>query len=213
MASVYETRHLQDMTQEDEVVLYTIGHSNLSMEHLICLLKSSGIETLVDIRSKPFSSYVPHFNASNLEQTLTKKGMEYVFLGDCLGGYPRDPDCYVHDEGGKARIPDYNVIATKKWFKQGLTTAVELGQRKRVVLMCSEEDPHRCHRHCLIGRELSARGVTVKHVRANGNVEDSGFGNNCVENNTDSHQSHEPGLTNKAKREQLSLFPVEEPYI
>jgi hypothetical protein len=38
-------------------------------------------------------------------------------------------------------------------------------------VLCSEEDPGRCHRHLLIGRVLRARGVPVSHIRRDGSVE------------------------------------------
>jgi len=38
------------------------------------------------------------------------------------------------------------------------------------VLMCSEEDPAICHRHHLIGRYLTKQGITVWHIRSDGNM-------------------------------------------
>ena len=39
------------------------------------------------------------------------------------------------------------------------------------AVMCSEEDPLRCHRHHLIARSLLERGVAVGHIRKQGTVE------------------------------------------
>ena len=36
-------------------VVYTVGHSNHTMEHLISILKAHHIEVLIDIRTKPYS--------------------------------------------------------------------------------------------------------------------------------------------------------------
>lgn len=171
MQPILETGRARKVAQKRELIIHTIGHSNLSMDRLIELLRSGAIETVIDIRTRPFSSYVPHFNRSNLEQTLKKEGIEYVFMGNTLGGYPRDPDCYIHDTGRKKKTPDYTVMSTKDWFKQGLKAVIEIGQHKKVVLMCSEEDPARCHRHHLISKSLAGEGVEVIHIRANGNLE------------------------------------------
>jgi len=226
-----ETGRVQKTARKKELIIYTIGHSNLSMDRLIELLRSGAIETVIDIRTRPFSSYVPHFNRSNLEQTLKKEGIEYVFMGNTLGGYPRDPDCYIHDTGRTKKTPDYTVMSTKDWFKQGLKAAIEIGQHKKVVLMCSEEDPGRCHRHHLISQSLAAKGVKVIHIRANGNLESPDFGLNYTDDrqtkdvdkvevnkqhyvvhdlfnsgNGDGCLSEESRLPKKEKCKQLSLF-------
>jgi len=226
-----ETGRVQKTAQKKELIIYTIGHSNLSIDRLIELLKSSAIETVIDIRTRPFSSYVPHFNRPNLERTLRKEGIEYVFMGDTLGGYPKDSDCYVCDSDRKKMTPDYNVMAGKDWFKEGLKAAIEIGRHKKVVLMCSEEDPNKCHRHHLISQSLAAEGVKVIHIRANGNLENPEFGLNYTDDrqmkdvdkvevakrpygagdllnsgNGDGHLVDDSGLYKKKKCEQLSLF-------
>lgn len=47
--------------------LYTIGHSNHSIETLIGLLKQHDIAALADVRSHPYSRYLPHFNQSSVK--------------------------------------------------------------------------------------------------------------------------------------------------
>jgi hypothetical protein len=49
---------------------------------------------------------------------------------------------------------------------------LERGLRKRrVALLCSEENPEHCHRRLLIGRVLAGRGVRMTHVRGDGRLE------------------------------------------
>ena len=48
--------------------LYSIGHSNHSIEKFISLLDENGIEQLVDVRTSPYSRYNPQFNKENLQQ-------------------------------------------------------------------------------------------------------------------------------------------------
>jgi uncharacterized protein (DUF488 family) len=52
------------------MTLYTVGHSNRSLNEFLDLLKSFEITVLVDVRSFPNSKKVPHFNRANLEQQL-----------------------------------------------------------------------------------------------------------------------------------------------
>ncbi len=37
--------------------------------------------------------------------------------------------------------------------------------------MCSEEDPHKCHRHHLIAQSLLKTGMVVFHMRVDGTLE------------------------------------------
>lgn len=125
----------------DALQVYTIGHSNVPIARLITLLQSTGIETVVDVRSRPFSSYVPQFNKPSLEKALREAGISYRFLGDKLGGYPSDPTCYSIDAKTGERKPDYDVIAEKPWFNDGLDELSQIATSAKTAVMCSEEDP------------------------------------------------------------------------
>src|SRR5262249_35414963 len=62
----------------------------------------------------------------------------------------------------------YNLVAEEPRFLEGIER-LERGRKEyRVALMCSEENPAVCHRHLLIGRVLSSRGVPYLHIRGDG---------------------------------------------
>ncbi|MGD1875609.1 MAG: DUF488 family protein [Mastigocoleus sp.] len=42
--------------------LFTIGHSNHTIEAFITLLKKHEITAIADVRSHPYSRYLEHFN-------------------------------------------------------------------------------------------------------------------------------------------------------
>lgn len=52
------------MTAPDrgQPTVYTIGHSNQPTEAFLDLLRQHGIEVVVDVRSAPYSRFVPQFN-------------------------------------------------------------------------------------------------------------------------------------------------------
>ena len=79
--------------------VFTIGHSNHSLEHFIELLRAHEVDEVVDVRSAPYSRYAPHFNRDELEDALEKVGVDYLFMGDELGGRPADRSCY--DDTGR----------------------------------------------------------------------------------------------------------------
>jgi len=158
------------------VEVYTIGHSNHALNELTSLLQKHKIEVLVDVRSKPHSRWVPWTNRKNLETEIPKLGIEYRWTGDCLGGLPSDPNLQKRNPQRKkktapATIPDYDKIAKQQWFKDAINELLEVASHKRLVMMCSEENPSTCHRSQLIGRALVKKGVKVLHIRKNGTFE------------------------------------------
>lgn len=146
--------------------LYSIGHSNHPLEHFRALLMRHGIGVLVDVRSHPASRYVPEYNKDALAEFLGGVQIKYVFLGRELGGRPSSSDLY--DDEGYVR---YDLVAQEPAFLQGLARLEKGRAQFRTALMCSEENPAVCHRHLLIGRVLSERGVPYMHIRGDGVLE------------------------------------------
>jgi uncharacterized protein (DUF488 family) len=72
--------------------------------------------------------------------------MDYLFLGDELGGWPRDPSLYRNG------IADYEAMARRSSFQAGLDRVLRHAARHRLCLMCSEREPLDCHRCLLIAR-------------------------------------------------------------
>ena len=142
-------------------MLYTIGHSNMIHESFIEILKSFKIEILVDVRSSPYSKFVSHFNREDIKRILIKKDIRYIFLGDYIGGKPRDKKYY---QNGSV---NYELIAMSDRYSKGINRILELNNKCNIVLMCSEEDPYNCHRHNLITQTLVKNGLKVIHIRKN----------------------------------------------
>nr|MBF6591494.1 DUF488 domain-containing protein [Ktedonobacterales bacterium] len=80
------------------LTLYTIGHSNHAMESFLALLKRHAIQILADVRSSPYSRYTTQFNRPDLEYVVERAGIQYLFLGESLGGRPVGDEFY--DEAG-----------------------------------------------------------------------------------------------------------------
>ena len=146
--------------------LFTIGHSNITLDDFLGLLQQHGIDTVADVRTVPRSRYVPHFNAGQLGEALARRGIDYVPLGRELGGRPRD-NAFYDDQGHVL----YGRLAGTTAFQEGLDRVLARAQTRRIALLCSEEDPSRCHRHLLIGRVLRERGVALSHIRRDGRIE------------------------------------------
>ena len=156
--------------------IYTIGHSNLAVEEVVSALRRHGIAVVVDVRSVPFSQYTPQFNRNALERTLAGTEIRYAFAGEHLGGRPTDPTCYRTGsvpvgEANYQALVDYAEVATRPWYRRGLERLVEIAASQPTAIMCSEEDPRRCHRHHLIARSLLELGIEVGHIGRDGTVE------------------------------------------
>jgi len=152
-----------------EITVYTVGHSDHATEAFILLLQQHGIALVADVRSQPYSQWVPQFNRENLARALEGVRIRYFFLGDSLGGRPRDRQLY--DPGQEH--PNYERLASSPEYLAGLEQLLQLAAKERVAILCSEADHHKCHRGLLITPTLLARGVRVLHIAPDGTLLDA----------------------------------------
>jgi uncharacterized protein (DUF488 family) len=147
--------------------LFTIGHSNHSLDHFIELLVEYKLHTIIDVRSNPYSKYSPHFNKDVLDSALRNANIDYIFLGRELGAQRSEDDCYIE---GKAK---YDRIAHLSTFQHGLERVLQEVEHNRGALMCAESDPITCHRTILICRELKkiCPDLQITHILADGTEE------------------------------------------
>lgn len=149
-----------------ETTIWTIGHSTHSYERFVGLLRGVHITAIADVRTSPYSRHFPQYNKDSLRDELRTDGIAYSFLGSELGGRPKDRQFYCDG------IADYEKMAHAAFFGKGLSRVIKGARKFRIALMCSEHDPLDCHRCLLVGRALIERGVSVKHIKSNGDVAD-----------------------------------------
>lgn len=143
--------------------IYTIGHGGKTTSDLLCQLQRNHIQFVIDVRSSPYSRFQPEFSQEPLQGFLARHGIRYVFMGDDLGGRPKDPDCYTD-----GRV-DYRKCEVKPFFRHGLERLRSAHrQGLRVCLLCSEAQPSQCHRSKLVGAALTAEGIDVLHLLPDG---------------------------------------------
>ena len=146
--------------------IFTIGHSNHSLEDFLALLTKHHVTAVADVRSAPWSRFNPHFSRNALSAALKARGIRYVYLGRELGGRPDDPALY--DEDGQV---DYERVAQTDVFRDGIARVAGGAATHRIALMCAEKEPLDCHRTHLVARALDAEGVEVVHILADGEIE------------------------------------------
>ena len=128
--------------------IWDIGHSNRQEEDFLSLLKRHKIEKIVDIRRFPSSRKFPYFERSHLLTTLAKRNIDYIWLGDKLGGFRK---------GG------YQQWMSTKDFASGIEILEKIASQKKTALMCAEAYYGRCHRRFII-KHLEQRGWQVIHL-------------------------------------------------
>ena len=152
----------------DTTTIYTVGHSNGSIEAFIALLRSHAVTAIADVRSYPYSRFLPHFSQPALKEALHEANIRYVFLGRELGARPADATCYVDGKAVYARI------AATPLFATGLERLRRGAITERLALLCAEKDPITCHRAILVCRPLRAPNLAIAHILADGSLETHG---------------------------------------
>ena len=148
------------MTRE----IFTIGHSNHSIEFFIQLLNKHLINAVCDVRSFPYSRFNHQYSRESLEDRLESENIAYEFLGKELGGRTSDKTCYVD---GKVQ---FDRLAKTALFKNGLNRLIKNSQKHRISLLCAEKDPLQCHRAILIS-PLVKEELSVHHIKEDGALE------------------------------------------
>jgi len=154
------------MTREKYNTLYTIGHSNHNIDDFIGLLRAHEISCIADVRSAPYSRYCPQFNQDQIALALRAADIQYMYLGDKLGARPANGHCC---DGNRV---DFECLAKTEEFKSALARLIEAASHNRLALMCAEKEPLQCHRSILICRHLRAHNLSIKHILADGTIED-----------------------------------------
>jgi hypothetical protein len=146
--------------------LRTIGHSNHELDRFLALLQGAGVTAVADVRSQPFSRRHPQFNGPELGGALDRCGIDYIFLGNSLGGRPQSDSLY--DAEGRA---DYERIRKTISFLQGLERLRLSLEQHTIALLCSEADPLDCHRGLMIAPALAEQGICAGHIHPDGRLE------------------------------------------
>ena len=141
-------------------VLYTVGHSNGTLEKLLSLIRLADVNCIIDVRSTPASAYSPHFNKESLHRYLRANGVLYGHFGEEFGA--RRTDSIV---GGQV---NFEKAVTTEAFLRGVQR-IDNGLVKgfRIALMCSEAKPLDCHRFSMLSRYFVDNGYEVNHILHN----------------------------------------------
>ena len=125
--------------------VYTIGHSNRSMEDFLKLLKKYNIECIIDVRRFPTSKF-EDYKKERLEKTLYEHGIKYFHFA-ALGGF----------RGGYEKW-----MLSNEW-KDAYEELKKIAMKCKLAILCAEKLPFRCHRR-YIAKALAKDGWDVVHI-------------------------------------------------
>ena len=127
--------------------IYSLGTSTRSKAEFTGLLQSHGIEMVIDVRRFPVSR-IEHFKQQPLVRLLAEVQIDYLYLGEKLGGY---------------RSGGYRAFTATSEFERGIDIVERMAAQKRSAILCAERLPWRCHRR-FITSELQKRGWQITHI-------------------------------------------------
>jgi uncharacterized protein (DUF488 family) len=146
----------------DTCRVLTIGHSTRTIEAFLELLSAHQVTQLLDVRTVPRSRHNPQFGSDALAESLAEAGVAYAHVPG-LGGFRRSSPDSPNAGWRNLSFRGYADYMQSPEFAENLGRVVELAQEKRVVLMCAEAVPWRCHRS-LIADALLVRGIETCEI-------------------------------------------------
>lgn len=140
--------------------LYTLGHSNRSLEDFLELIKAQAITQIVDVRTIPKSRLFPWFHQQALSNTLKKCGVVYYHLKE-LGGLRKASVDSINTAWKNKSFRGFADYMQTDAFVSGLQKLNQLlTLENKTAIMCSEAVPWRCHRSLIADAEI-ANGILV----------------------------------------------------
>jgi uncharacterized protein (DUF488 family) len=148
--------------------IFTVGHSTHPWPEFRELLRTHGIERVVDVRTIPRSRHNPQFNRDTLAKKLRGSKIAYTHLPS-LGGRRHARKDSANKGWRNASFRGYADYMQTPEFEAGLERLLKLAAHKKSAIMCAEAVPWRCHRS-LIADALTARKIQVAHLTSRTNA-------------------------------------------
>lgn len=143
-------------------ILYTIGHTQKSLERFIRLLQGAGADAVIDIRLRNTSQLAGFAKRDDLAFLLREGfGIEYEHRPDLaptdalLDAYKKEGDWTSYREGFLQLLAEREA--------EGLGREL-LNRYERPCLLCAEPTPDRCHRRLVAEWWVEHLDVEVAHL-------------------------------------------------
>lgn len=143
-------------------LVLTVGHSTRPLDDFISLLQSHAVVRVVDVRTVPRSRHNPQYNRDTLPAALASHAISYEHDAG-LGGLRHTHAGSPNTGWRNLSFRGYADYMQTPEFAASLSRLIVTARRERIVLMCAEAVPWRCHRS-LIGDALLVHGFRVEDI-------------------------------------------------
>ncbi len=126
------------------------------------MLDSKKLKQVVDVRTIPKSRHNPQYGGVRLAKTLARHGIRYLHAPG-LGGLRHKRKDSPNQAWRNSSFRGYADYMQTAEFEKYLRQLIALSKRRRLVIMCAEALPWRCHRS-LIADALLAHGLSVSDL-------------------------------------------------
>jgi uncharacterized protein (DUF488 family) len=167
MTTISRDPHQHDVTTTE---IMTIGHSTRPLGEFINILQSHSVTLLIDIRTVPRSRHNPQYNKESLPESLAAAGIGYEHFAG-LGGLRRPRPDSTNTGWRNAGFRGYADYMQTPEFDSNVEKLIGRARTQRLVVMCAEALPWRCHRS-LLADALIVRGVKVAHIMSETNAKE-----------------------------------------
>ncbi|WP_019176128.1 DUF488 domain-containing protein [Methanomassiliicoccus luminyensis] len=136
--------------------VWTVGYEGRTLQDILSLVRSYGLEVLIDVRESPYSRR-KGFSQRPLREALERTGVEYVHMPEL--GTPKELRRAIIDpEEYRFRYLEH-LKEERGTYEQLLKIVSD----RPSVLLCFERDFKDCHRG-LIAERLAEDGMDVVHL-------------------------------------------------
>lgn len=145
--------------------IFTIGYAGFKIDDFIKILKKYHINSLIDVRSMPFSKFHSEYNKPIFSKVLHDSGIIYRNYKKEFGARQDDRKYYPNG------YLDFSMFTKSQVFLEGMDKiikAIPLGYK--FVLMCSEKDPITCHRNIMIAKAFYNNGISINNILSDGSI-------------------------------------------
>jgi uncharacterized protein (DUF488 family) len=142
--------------------VFTVGHSNRSIDDFLNLLNAYAIRLIVDVRTIPKSRHNPQFNADALTASLVSVNIAYLAF-PALGGLRHARTNSINGGWHNKSFRGFADYMQSTDFSDALDRLEVLAREQRIAIMCAESVPWRCHRS-LIADALTVLGDLVVEI-------------------------------------------------
>jgi uncharacterized protein (DUF488 family) len=149
-------------------MIRTVGHGTLAADDFTTLVRSAGLDVIVDVRRFPGSRRHPQFGAS-MPAWLADGGIGYQWIG-ALGGRrtaaPDTPNIGLRNPQFRG-YADHMATAE---FVAGVSELVNRATAECSAVMCAESVWWRCHRRLLADHLVLVEKIPVEHLFHDGRL-------------------------------------------